>query len=127
MGVPAPRKDQKLAEPVVKQASNRAVSLAAENHPRLRGAEESKRVRIAKVHPLSLRLVQKYYNFMKELETKHKQEVIRLEKSFKVQCTRAFIQLPCPSHALRFRPAYCSLATDGQIHLYSTQIISSPA
>lgn len=78
MGVPAPRKDQKPADPTVEQTSNRTVRPAAEDHPRLLGAEASKRVRIAKVPHPSLRLVQKYYNFMKELETKHKQEVIRL-------------------------------------------------
>lgn len=78
MGVPAPRKNQKPADPVVKQASDRTVSPAAEDHPRLLGAEASKIVRIAKVHPPPFRLVQKFYNFMKELETKHKQEVIRL-------------------------------------------------
>lgn len=78
MGVPAPRKNQKPTDPTVKQTSDRTVRPSAEDHPRLLGAEASKRVRIAKVHPPLFRLVQKYYNFMKELETKHKQEVIRL-------------------------------------------------
>lgn len=78
MGVPAAREDQKPAGPAVEQASDRAVSPAAEDHPRLRGAEKSKRGRVAEVLLPSHRLVQKYHNFSKELETKHKQEVIRL-------------------------------------------------
>jgi hypothetical protein len=47
------------------------------------------------------RLVQKFCNFMKELENKHNQEIIKLEKSFKMQCNSSFTQPISRSHAHR--------------------------
>lgn len=55
------------------------------------------------------RLVQKFCNFMKELENKHNQEIIKLEKSFKMQCNSPFMQPTFLSRARR-PPPVCSRA-----------------
>ena len=72
------------------------------------GFEEQKKLRQAEED----KLVQKFCNFMKELENRHNQEIIKLEKTFKMQCKHLLTQLPYPSPARKPLPASFRSGTD---------------
>jgi hypothetical protein len=57
------------------------------------GYEEQKKLRAGELDKYInglLRLLQKYQNFMKELENQHHQEIARFDKSIKLQCSIFF-------------------------------------
>jgi hypothetical protein len=61
---------------------------------------------------------------MKELENKHNQEIIRLEKSFKLQCKSSLTQPPCLSPAPKPVPASFKAKIDRIHSIFTSDTIT---
>jgi DNA-directed RNA polymerase beta subunit len=82
-------KSDESDEPVAEQAGDGVECAAAEDRAGVLIAKEASEHRILEVRDCRLRLIQKYHNFMKDLENQQHQEVIKLEKYSKMQCIYA--------------------------------------
>lgn len=78
--------DPQLVTAAKKQTGDLTVSDQAEDRAGVRRAEENPEPGVWKVSNYLFRLIQKYQNFMKELENHHNQETVKYDKASKLQC-----------------------------------------